>query len=160
MGNLYAYYNDADKYTEQLRKLEKTVADVPNSAPGHFLLGYHYLMTGAKEEAKTHFAQAAKLTPNDKLAQHILKQLESGNAVTPPDLPKRRRPANKRASCYRAARNVTTEARKDLKVCKGRQDTSPEISSLQSFVFFVRGAPTAFSVAPADCRHRACESGA
>ena len=83
-----SYYNDADQYTEQLRKLEKTVADVPNSAPGHFLLGYHYLMTGAKEEAKAHFAQAAKLTPNDKLAQHILKQLESGGAVTPPDLPK------------------------------------------------------------------------
>ncbi len=83
--HLYAYYNDADRYTGQLRKLEKTVADVPNSAPGHFLLGYHYLMTGAKDEAKEHFAQAAKLTPNDKLAQHILKQLESGGAVTPPD---------------------------------------------------------------------------
>ena len=84
--NLYAYYNDADRYTEQLRKLEKTVADVPNSAPGQFLLGYHYLMTGAKDEAKEHFAQAAKLTPNDKLAQHILKQLESGGPVTPPDV--------------------------------------------------------------------------
>ena len=91
------YYNDADKYTEQLRKLEKTVADVPNSAPGHFLLGYHYLMTGAKEEAKKHFAQAAKLTPNDKLAEHILKQLESGDTVTPPDLPKPP-PATKRES--------------------------------------------------------------
>jgi tetratricopeptide (TPR) repeat protein len=87
-NNLYSYYNDAGKYTEQLRKLEKAVTDVPNSAPGHFLLGYHYLMTGAKAEAKTHFTQAAKLTPNDKLAQHILKQLESGGTVTPPELPK------------------------------------------------------------------------
>ena len=86
-SNLYSYYNDADKYTAQLRKLEKTVADVPSSAAGHFLLGYHYLMTGAKEEAKTHFAQAAKLTPNDKLAQHILKQLESNGTVKPPELP-------------------------------------------------------------------------
>jgi hypothetical protein len=86
-SNLFAYYNDADKYTEQLRKLEKTVSDAPKSAPGHFLLGYHYLMTGAKDEAKEHFAQAAKLTPNDKLAQHILKELESGSAVTPPKLP-------------------------------------------------------------------------
>jgi len=86
--HLYAYYNDSDRYSEQLRKLEKTVSDVPTSAPGHFLLGYHYLMTGAKAEAKSHFAQAAKLTPNDKLAQHILKQLESGSAVTPPQLPK------------------------------------------------------------------------
>ena len=51
--NLYAYYNDADRYTEQLRKLEKTVADVPKSAPGHFLLGYHYLMTGAKTRPRS-----------------------------------------------------------------------------------------------------------
>ncbi len=45
-------------------------------------------MTGAKDQAKEHFAQAAKLTPNDKLAQHILTQLESGGTVTPPQLPK------------------------------------------------------------------------
>lgn len=86
--HLYAYYNNNDRYTEHLRTLEKTVADTPASAPAQFLLGYHYLMTGAKDEAKQHFAQAAKLTPNDKLAQHILKQLESGGAVTPPTLPK------------------------------------------------------------------------
>ena len=86
-AHLFAYYNDNDRYTGQLRKLEKTVATAPNSAPGHFLLGYHYLMTGAKDEAKQHFAQAAKLTPNDKLAEHILKQLESGGTVTPPKLP-------------------------------------------------------------------------
>ena len=85
--HLFAYYNDADRYSGQLRKLEKTVSDVPTSAPGHFLLGYHYLMTGAKDEAKQHFAQAAKLTPNDKLAQHVLKQLEAGTAVAPPKLP-------------------------------------------------------------------------
>ena len=86
-AHLYAYYNNSDRYTEQLRKLEKSVTDAPKSAPGHFLPGYHYLMTGAKDEAKQHFAQAAKLTPNDKLAQHILKQLESGGAVTPPGCP-------------------------------------------------------------------------
>jgi hypothetical protein len=88
-SSLYGYYNDAGRYTEQLRKLEKTVTDVPTSAPGHFLLGYHYLMTGAKGEAKEHIAQAAKLTPNDKLAQHILKQLETNSQVTPPELPKK-----------------------------------------------------------------------
>jgi tetratricopeptide (TPR) repeat protein len=87
-ADLYGYYNDVDKYTDQLRKLEKTVSTTPNSAPAQFLLGYQYLMTGATPEAKEHFAQAAKLTPNDKLAQHILKQLDSGAAVTPPELPK------------------------------------------------------------------------
>jgi tetratricopeptide (TPR) repeat protein len=87
-SDLYGYYNDVDKYTSQLRKLENTVTTTPNSAPAQFLLGYHYLMTGATPEAKQHFALAAKLTPNDKLVQHIVKQLDSGAAVTPPELPK------------------------------------------------------------------------
>ena len=87
-ADLYGYYNDIGKYTEQLRKLESTVSTTPNSAPAQFLLGYQYLMTGAKPEAKTHFALAAKLTPNDKLAQHILKQLDAGGSVTPPELPR------------------------------------------------------------------------
>jgi tetratricopeptide (TPR) repeat protein len=47
-ANLYSYYNDNQKYTEQLRKLEKAVTDAPKAAAGQFLLGYHYLMTGAK----------------------------------------------------------------------------------------------------------------
>jgi len=88
-NSLYGYYNDAEKYTGQLRRLEKTVAAAPNSAYGHFLLGYHYLMIGAKDNAKTHFAKAAKLTPDDKLAGHILRQLQAGGDVTPPELPRR-----------------------------------------------------------------------
>jgi tetratricopeptide (TPR) repeat protein len=92
-ANLYSYYNDAQKYTEQLRKLEKTVTDAPTAAAGQFLLGYHYLMTGAKPEARKHFAEAARLTPNDKLAEHILKQLESSGSVTPPVLPEQNGPA-------------------------------------------------------------------
>ena len=87
-NNLYSYYNDAAKYTEQLRKLEKTVADVPDSRPDISCWPITILMTGAKPEAKAHFAQAAKLTPNDKLAQHILDQFQSNNAIVPPTLPK------------------------------------------------------------------------
>ena len=88
-NSLYSQYNDAEKYTGQLRKLEKTVNDDPKSAAGHFLLGYHYLMTGAKDSAKSEFAEAVKLTPDDKLAKHILKQLDAGQDVTPPELPRK-----------------------------------------------------------------------
>ena len=45
-NDLYAYYNDAQKYTTQLRALEKAAADNPKAAADHFLLGYHYLMIG------------------------------------------------------------------------------------------------------------------
>ena len=51
-NDLYAYYNDANKYTTQLRALERAAAQNPKSAADHFLLGYHYLMTGARDNAK------------------------------------------------------------------------------------------------------------
>jgi tetratricopeptide (TPR) repeat protein len=85
-NDLYAYYNDVEKYTPQLRALEKAAAADPKDAADHFLLGYHYLMTGARDNAKSEFADAVKLTPKDKLASHYLKQLQSNSPLTPPEM--------------------------------------------------------------------------
>jgi hypothetical protein len=85
--NLFGYYGNADKYTEQLRALEKAVHDAPKSGPARFLLGYHYLMIGARDKAKDQLAEAVKLTPRDKLAAHFLKQLQSNVPLTPPVIP-------------------------------------------------------------------------
>jgi hypothetical protein len=85
-NDLYAYYNNADKYTTQLRALEKAVAANPKDAAERFLLGYHYLMIGARDNAKTELAEAAKLTPKDKLAGHYLQQLQSNSPLTPPQM--------------------------------------------------------------------------
>jgi hypothetical protein len=82
-NSLFAYYGDADTYTKQLRKLEEHVKAHASSAEGHFLLGFQYMMIGAKDDAKTHMAEAAKLTPKDKLAAQLLEQL-GGRPVTPP----------------------------------------------------------------------------
>ena len=82
--DLYAYYNDANKYTTQLRALEKAAESNPKNAADHFLLGYQYLMTGARDNAKTEFADAVKLTPKDKLASHYLQELQSNSPLTPP----------------------------------------------------------------------------
>ena len=99
--DLFGYYNDADKYTAQLaalevekyktqlRALEKALAENPNSAAGHFLLGYHYLMIGARDNAKTQFADAVRLTPDDKLAGHYLQELQSNSQRTPPEMASR-----------------------------------------------------------------------
>ena len=84
---LYAYYGNAEKYTTQMRALEKYVSEHSSSAPARFLLGYHYLMVGSRAEAKPQFAQAVKLTPNDKLAAHLLRQLEADQPITPPPEP-------------------------------------------------------------------------
>ena len=52
------YYNNVNKYTTQLRALEKAAAKHPKDAADHFLLGYHYLMIGARDNAKTELADA------------------------------------------------------------------------------------------------------
>ena len=83
-NGLYRYYHDVDKYATHLRALEQSVIENPKSAAEHFLLGYHYLMTGARDNARTQFAQAVRLTPSDKLAGHFLRQLQINGPLTPP----------------------------------------------------------------------------
>ena len=46
-------------------------------------------MTGARDNAKTEFADAVKLTPNDKLAGHYLQELKSNAPLTPPAMASR-----------------------------------------------------------------------
>ncbi len=84
-NDLFGYYNDAAKYTAQLRALEKASAQDPKSAAEHFLLGYHYLMIRARDNAKIQFADAVKLTPGDKLAVHLLDELRSNSPLTSPE---------------------------------------------------------------------------
>jgi len=96
--DLVGYYFDAEKhtaqlgaleaetYTTQLRALETASSDNPKSAAEHFLLGYHYLMIGARENAKTQFAEALKLTPNDKLAGQYRPEFQSNRPLAPPQV--------------------------------------------------------------------------
>ncbi len=81
---LFGYYGDAEKYTTQLRALEKYVGDNSTSAPARFLLGYQYLLTGNRDDAKKQLAEAVKLTPKDKLAEYLVKRLEAGQPIIPP----------------------------------------------------------------------------
>ncbi|OJW20872.1 MAG: hypothetical protein BGO49_29120 [Planctomycetales bacterium 71-10] len=70
------YNNDAAVYTSQLRALESFVKQSPNSASGHFLLGYHYLDQGHGEEALGQFRAASKLEPRDSLSSKLVQSLE------------------------------------------------------------------------------------
>ena len=81
LHNYYPYYDDVNRYTTPLRALEKGVNDNPNSAPERFLLGYQYLMTGARPNAEEQFAEAVKLTPKDKLAAHYLAALKANQPL-------------------------------------------------------------------------------
>ncbi len=85
-NDLYGYYDDVSKYTTQLRALEKAADDNPKSAADRFLLGYQYLMIGARDNAKAEFAKAVNLTPKDRLAEHYLAELKANSPITPPQI--------------------------------------------------------------------------
>ena len=51
-AELYSCYEDENVYTRQLRVLEKAASDHPKEAADHFLLGYQYLMIGARPAPK------------------------------------------------------------------------------------------------------------
>jgi hypothetical protein len=74
---LFAYYGNAETYTTQLRALEGFVRDNPKTPEGHFLLGYHYIMIGHPDMAKKQLEAAVAITPTDKLAEQLLKQIAS-----------------------------------------------------------------------------------
>jgi tetratricopeptide (TPR) repeat protein len=88
-ATIYAFYDNVDPYTEQLRKLEKSVRDNPTAAEGRFLLGFQYLVAGHKDAAKDEFLQALKLTPKDRVAANLLTQ--SGGTI-PADIAKQLAP--------------------------------------------------------------------
>ena len=73
---LIGMYAEADAYTQQLRALEAYVKANPQSAPAHFVLGYHYLTQGHNDAAAKQFEQAAGLQPADKLSAQLAAQLQ------------------------------------------------------------------------------------
>ncbi len=85
-AQLYGYYDNIDTYTNQLRALERVSADNPKSPAEHFLLGYQYLMTGARADAQKEFAKAVALTPDDKLARYYLERLQADVPLVPPQV--------------------------------------------------------------------------
>ena len=88
---LISMYSEADVYTKQIRALEEYVRTNPQSAPAHFVLGYHYLTQGHNDAAAKQFVKAAGLQPSDKLSAQLAAQLQppasqqpSSEATAPP----------------------------------------------------------------------------
>jgi TolA-binding protein len=69
-------YPNEKTYTDQLRALEAYQREHPQSADGHFLLAYHYLVLDHPDQAVKQLEQVAKLLPNDKLAPEMVKALK------------------------------------------------------------------------------------
>ena len=82
------FYPTTETYTNQLRTLQRYVADNPNDPSSRFLLAYHCLVLDQKAEAKTLLKRVVELNSQDKLAAELVKALDSATSTTPDDRPK------------------------------------------------------------------------
>ena len=75
-------YGSVDAYTAHLRKLEDSCRANPDSAAGHFVLAYHYLVGGHADMAAEALKVVVAKQPGDLVAKRLLE------AITPPEEPK------------------------------------------------------------------------
>ena len=80
-------YPSVATYTAQLRSLEEFVKTNPQSADGHFLLGYHYQTMGHAPSAAKQFATVQQLLPNDKLARQLVGMTSTPDTSVKPNPP-------------------------------------------------------------------------
>jgi tetratricopeptide (TPR) repeat protein len=78
-ATMSSLYPDVSVYTQQLRALEDYVRKHATAGDARFLLAYHYLVLGYKDEAVKQLTEVVRLTPNDKLSAELLKALTSEN---------------------------------------------------------------------------------
>jgi tetratricopeptide (TPR) repeat protein len=78
---LSGLYGNADDYAQQLRRLEAQCQSNPRDAAAHFVLAYHYLVTGHAEEAVEALRVVVAQQPRDATAKRML------DSLAPPDEP-------------------------------------------------------------------------
>ncbi len=78
-----ALYPAGNAYTPQLRALEDYDRQHPNEGPGRFLLAYHYLVLGYKDQAVEQLRDVVRVQPKDQLSAALLKALTQADAAAP-----------------------------------------------------------------------------
>ena len=76
-------YGNPDDYTVQLRKLEQFGKSNPNDPSSHFVMAYHYLVTGSTDASIEALKVVVKNQPKDVTAKRML------DAMVPPAVPPR-----------------------------------------------------------------------
>jgi tetratricopeptide (TPR) repeat protein len=79
---LISLYGDPEAYTQQLRALEAYCSQNTQSAPGRFVLGYHYLTQGNAEAAVRQFRIVSTLQPKDQLSAQLIQQIQKTDQAT------------------------------------------------------------------------------
>ena len=72
-------YGNPEDYTAQFRKLEEFASTNPNDASAHFVLAYHYMVTGSKDDAIGALKVVVNNQPKDVTAKRMLE------AMVPPE---------------------------------------------------------------------------
>ena len=90
-------YGNPETYTQQIRALESSCTQNPQSASGRFVLAYHYLTQGHSEAALDQLKAVVTLQPKDQLSAQLIQQLEKvekapspgpgGETPNPPSTP-------------------------------------------------------------------------
>jgi tetratricopeptide (TPR) repeat protein len=103
-------YGSVDAYTAHLRKLEDFCRANPDSASGHFVLAYHYLVGGHADMAAEALKVVVAKQPGDLVAKRLLE------AITPPEEPKAEaaQPASPSAAASPAADTAPVGPETDL----------------------------------------------
>jgi hypothetical protein len=78
---LVGLYSGVDAYTAQVRNLEAYVKQNPGSAPGQFLLAYHYIVQGHRDAAGKQFAKVAQIEPKDVLSAQLAKAFGAADQI-------------------------------------------------------------------------------
>ncbi len=78
-------YGNIEDYTAQLRALEAHCKANPNDAAAHFVLAYHYLVTGYQDDAVDMLRAVVAVQPKDVTAQRMLDALTTPTASTTPE---------------------------------------------------------------------------
>ena len=81
---LSGLYGSVDAYTTQLRKLEDFCRTNPESAAGHFVLAYHYLVGGHADMASEALKVVVAKQPGDAVAKRLLEALTPPKEDAPP----------------------------------------------------------------------------
>ena len=97
-------YGSVDAYTAHLRKLEDFCRANPDSASGHFVLAYHYLVGGHADTAAEALKVVVSKQPGDLVARRLLE------AITPPEEPKAEAGPDSAAAAAAAGTSSATQA--------------------------------------------------
>jgi len=71
---VYAFYQNVDRFTGHLRSLESMAKQNPQDADAHMLLGFLYLSTGYRTDAQEQLAMAEQQMPNDRIIGSLMSQ--------------------------------------------------------------------------------------